>query len=221
MNVAARATATDACLSPGSGVGGAGGLAGFALLPTLLALFGTLVAAYAFLRVLPQKLADLPDSVWTTRVPHRVGRKTTVGEWVGHWVTDWVLVTRTIWHFVTTAVPRFIDVLKQVIEQVWHSEWVASTIWVLQTIYQTVSEYVPLFGWLGAIIGWIWQTVIKPVLTWVAQTIYTLKTWVENVVHWVVERVQDGWNYINTEQGSCYCKCRCPLQRHFFIFFRY
>ena len=36
-------------------------------------------------------------------------------------------------------------------------------------------------------------------LTWVAQIIYTLKTWVENVVHWVVERVQDGWNYITRQ----------------------
>ncbi len=152
-----------------------------------------MAAALSLLRSLQQGSSS---SSLTIRVPHLVQRKTTVGEWVSTPVKVWVLVMNTVWRAVVEAIPHFIDVLRQVVDQIFHSKWVTSTIWVLQTIYQNVWEQVPLLSWLGTIIGWLWQWVLKPILTWVAQTIQTLYTWVENVVRWVVERIQDGWDYI-------------------------
>ena len=57
-------------------------------------------------------------------------------------------------------------------------------------------DRVPLLGFLGRIISWIWKYVFKPVIQWVTQAVRTLRTWVETIVRWVVQRIQDGWNYI-------------------------
>ncbi len=126
-------------------------------------------------------------------------RKTTVGEWISRPVKTLVQVTRMVWRMITEAIPRFIDVMKQVVDRVFHSEWVTTFKQVAKTVYQSVLEKVPLLSWLGAIIGFIWKTVIKPFITWVTEAVRTLRTWFENVVRWVVQRIQDGWNYITRQ----------------------
>jgi hypothetical protein len=96
-------------------------------------------------------------------------------------------------------VPRFVQRVRQIVEYITRSEWAKSVIQVAQTVYKWVAEKVPLLNWLGWIIGFIWKNVLKPFITWVAKTIYTLKTWVEKIVRLVAEWVQDGWNYITRQ----------------------
>ncbi len=135
----------------------------------------------------------------TLRVPRLVPRVTTVGEWVTRPVRTLVQITRTIWRTITEAVPRFITRVRQVIDRIVHSEWVTAFKQVAKTFLEKVTEKVPLLGWLGKVIGFIWKTVVKPVVRWVTEAIRTLRTWVENVVRWIVEKIQDGWNYITRQ----------------------
>lgn len=143
-------------------------------------------------------LGDLSISPFgiTVPTPRRVSHTTTVGEWVTHLVRTLVQVARVIWKTIVEAVARFVQRVRQVIEYITHSEWVKNVIQVAQTVYKWVTEKVPLLGWLDKVIGFIWKNVLKPFITWVAKTIYTLKTWAEKIVRQVVERIQDGWNYI-------------------------
>ena len=129
-------------------------------------------------------------------MPHLVQRKTTVGEWVTRPIRTLVQITRIIWKTITEAVARFISVPRKVIDKIIHSEWVTTYIQVAQTIYKSVVEKFPLLGLFGKLLGFIWKTVIKPFIVWVAKAIRTLKTWIEYAVRWIVEKIQDGWNYI-------------------------
>lgn len=135
----------------------------------------------------------------TLRVPRLVPRVTTVGEWVTRPIRTLVQITRTIFRTIVEAIPRFITVTRQVIDRIVHSEWVTTFRQVAKTFWETVTEKVPLLGFLGKVIGFIWKTVVKPVIRWVTEAIRTLRTWVENVARWVVERIQDGWNYITRQ----------------------
>lgn len=142
------------------------------------------------------KVASLNPSGIAVPVPHLVQRKTTVGEWVSRPIRTLVQITRTILKTITEAVARFITRTRQVIDRIVHSEWVTTFRQVAKTFFETVIEKVPLLGWLGKVIGFIWKTFVKPVIRWITEAIRTLRTWVENVVRWIVEKIQDGWNYI-------------------------
>ncbi len=146
-------------------------------------------------------LGDLSFSPFGVTVPvrHRVLRTTTVGEWVMRPIRTMVSVMRTIWRTVTEAVARFISVPRKIIDQIIHSEWVTTFKQVAKTFWEKVTEKAPLLGWLGKVIGFIWKTVVKPVIRWITEAVRTLRTWVENVVRWVVEKIQDGWNYITRQ----------------------
>jgi GH24 family phage-related lysozyme (muramidase) len=146
-------------------------------------------------------LGDLSVSPFgvTVPVPRRVQRKTTVGEWVTRPIRTFVQVTRTVWKTITEAVPRFIMRTRQVIDRIVRSEWVTTFKQVAKTFWEKVTEKVPLLGWLGKVIGFIWKTVIKPVIRWVTEAIRTLRTWVENIIRWVTQKIQDGWNYITRQ----------------------
>ena len=146
-------------------------------------------------------LGDLSFSPFGVTVPvrHRVPRKTTVGEWVMRPIRTMVSVMRTIWRTVTEAVARFISVPRKIIDRIVHSEWVTTFKQVAKTFWEKVTEKVHLLGWLGKVIGFIWKTVVKPVIRWITEAIRTLRTWVESVVRWIVEKIQDGWNYITKQ----------------------
>ncbi len=103
------------------------------------------------------------------------------------------LVTRTILKTIVETIPRIITVTRQVAEQIARSEWVTSTRQVAKTFYETVSEKVPLLGFLGRVIGFIWKTIVKPIIRWITETVRTLRTWVEKVLRWVTEKIQNGW----------------------------
>lgn len=143
--------------------------------------------------------ASLSASGISVPVPHVVQRKTTVGEWVTRPVRTLVQVTRTVWRTIVEAVPRFITVTKKVIDKIVHSEWVTTYVKQAQTIYKSVVEKVPLLGWFGQFLGFIWKTFIKPFIIWVTKAIRTLRTWIEYAVRWVVEKIQNGWNYITRQ----------------------
>ncbi|MEW6206645.1 MAG: hypothetical protein AB1516_15130 [Pseudomonadota bacterium] len=135
----------------------------------------------------------------TVPTPRRVPHKTTVGEWAMRPIRTMVSVMRTIWRTVTEAVARFVNRVRQVIDKIVHSEWVTTFKQVAKTFWENVTEKVPLLGWLGKVIGFIWKTVVKPVIRWITEVVRTLRTWIENVVRWIVEKIQDGWNYITRQ----------------------
>lgn len=143
-------------------------------------------------------LGDLSFSPFGVTVPirRRVPHKTTVGEWVMRPIRTMVSVMRTVWKTVTEAVARFVNRVRQVIDRIVHSEWVTTFKQVAKTFWEKATEKAPLLGWLGKVIGFIWKTVVKPVIRWITEAIRTLRTWIENVVRWIVEKIQDGWNYI-------------------------
>jgi hypothetical protein len=128
-----------------------------------------------------------------------VPRKTTVGEWVMRPIRAMVSVMRTIWRTVTEAVARFITVARKVIDKIVHSEWVTTFKQVAKTFWETVTEKVPLLGLFGKFLGFIWKTVVKPIIRWITEAVRTLRTWIENVIRWIVEKIQDGWNYITKQ----------------------
>jgi hypothetical protein len=96
-------------------------------------------------------------------------------------------------------VPRFITRARQVVEQIVHSEWVTAFKQVAKTFWEKVTEKVPLLGLFGKFLGFIWKTIFKPVIRWVTEAIRTLRTWVETIVRTIVEKIQDGWNYITRQ----------------------
>ncbi len=131
--------------------------------------------------------------------PRTVFKKTTVGEWVTRPVRTLVQITRTIWRTITEAVPRFINRVRQVIDRIFHSEWVTTFKQVAKTFWEKVTEKVPLLGLFGKFLGFIWKTIFKPVIRWVTEAIRTLRTRVETIVRTIVEKIQDGWNYITKQ----------------------
>lgn len=145
------------------------------------------------------KNATLAPSGIYVSSPHTVYKKTTVGEWVTRPVRTLVQVTRTIWRTITEAVPRFINRVRQVIDRVVHSEWITTFKQVSKTLWEKVTEKVPLLGLFGKFLGFIWKTIFKPVIRWVTEAIRTLRTWVETIVKTIVEKIQDGWNYITKQ----------------------
>jgi len=150
------------------------------ILPAGMTIASALSLLSSFLKNLDSAsvtLGDLSFSPFgvTVPIPHRVSHKTTVGEWIMRPIRTMVSVMRTIWRTVTEAVARFM------------------------TFWENVTEKVPLLGWLGKVIGFIWKTVVKPVIRWITEAVRTLRTWVENVIRWIVEKIQDGWNYITRQ----------------------
>jgi ribosomal protein L31E len=145
------------------------------------------------------KVASLTPSGLAVPVPKVVQRKTTVGEWVSRPVRTLVQITRTIWRTITEAVPRFVSRIRQIIDRIVHSEWVTTFKQVAKTFWEKVTEKVPLLGLFGKFLGFIWKTFIKPVVRWVTEAIRTLRTWVETIVRTIVEKIQDGWNYITRQ----------------------
>ena len=187
------------CGTPSASTASASGKTNFPwwLLPAGMSLASGLSLLNSFLKQSGSgKVASLAPSGIVVPVPKIVQRKTTIGEWVTRPVRTLVQVTRTIFRTIVEAIPRFITVTRQVIDRIVHSEWVITFRQVAKTFWETVTEKVPLLGFLGKVIGFIWKTFVKPVVRWVTEAIRTLRTWVENVVRWVVERIQDGWNYI-------------------------
>jgi hypothetical protein len=187
------------CGTPSASTASASGKTNFPwwLLPAGMSLASGLSLLNSFLKQSGSgKVASLAPSGIVVPVPKIVQRKTTIGEWVTRPVRTLVRVTRTIFRTIVEAIPRFITVTRQVIDRIVHSEWVITFRQVAKTFWETVTEKVPLLGFLGKVIGFIWKTFVKPVVRWVTEAIRTLRTWVENVVRWVVERIQDGWNYI-------------------------
>ncbi len=92
--------------------------------------------------------------------------------------------------------PRLVEIRTKVVETIVHSEVVTKTVQVAQTVWNWVTEKVPLLGWLGNAIGWVLNTVLKPVTTWVTKVVTSVVTWVEEKVTWVTNTVQDGWDII-------------------------
>lgn len=145
------------------------------------------------------KVASLaPPGIFVPK-PRVVYKTTTVGAWVTRPIRTLVQVTRTIFRTIVEAIPRFVMVTRQVIDRIVRSEWITTFKQVAKTFWETATEKVPLLGFLGKVIGFIWKTFVKPVIRWVTEAVRTLRTWVENVVRWVVERIQDGWNYITRQ----------------------
>lgn len=201
-SVVSLPTSSSACVAPPSSTAStSGGETGFPwwIIPAGLSVASALSLLNSFLKQSGGKVASLTSSGFFIPVSKVVWRTTTVGEWVTRPIRTFVLVTHTIWKTIVEAVPRFVQRVRQVIEYITHSEWVKSVVQVAQTVYKWVAEKVPLLNWIGWIIGFIWKNVLKPFITWVAKTIYTLKTWVEKLVRQVVEWVQDGWNYITKQ----------------------
>ena len=170
------------------------------LVPAGMSLASGLALLHSFLKQSGSgQVVSLRPSSVTVSVPKIVQRRTTVGEWVTRPVRTLVQITRTIFRTIVEAIPRFITITRQVIDRIVHSEWVTTFRQVAKTFWETVTEKVPLLGRLGKVIGFIWKTVVKPVVCWVTEAMRTLRTWVENVVRWVVERIQDGWNYLTRQ----------------------
>jgi hypothetical protein len=145
------------------------------------------------------KTADLAPSGIYVPSPRTVLKKITVGEWVTRPLRTLVQITRTIFRTVVEAVPRFITRVRQVVDRIVHSEWVTTFKQVAKTFWETVTEKVPLLGLFGKFLGFIWKTFVKPVIRWVTEAVRTLRTWVETIVRTVVEKIQDGWNYITKQ----------------------
>ena len=201
-SVVSLPTSISACVAPPSSTANtSGGESGFPwwIIPAGLSVASALSLLNSFLKQSGGKVASLTSSGFSIPVSKVVWRTTTIGEWVTRPIRTLVQITRTIWKTIVEAVPRFVQRIRQVIEYITHSEWVKSVVQVAQTVYKWVTEKVPLLNWIGWIIGFIWKNVLKPFITWVAKTIYTLKTWVEKLVRQVVEWVQDGWNYITKQ----------------------
>ncbi len=156
----------------------------------------TLTAAYNLLRKnwKPSFAAFLPPV--RIRVPKFIEYFTTVPEWIDEKVKYVVKVIRWVWETIKTLVRNFITRVRRIIDWVRHSKWVITSRRVLKTFWERVTKRVPLFGWLGRIIGWFWKTVVEPVRRWVTKAIRKLRTWVEKVVRYVRERIQDGWETI-------------------------
>ena len=174
------------------------------LLPAGMTVAAALSLLSSFLKNLDTASLTLGDiSVnpfgFTVPIPHRVQRTTTIGEWVMRPIRTLVQIPRTIWKTITETVARFISVPRKVIDKIVHSEWVTTFRQAAKTFFETVTEKVPLLGWLGKVLGFIWKTFVKPVIRWITEAIRTLRTWVENVIRWVVEKIQDGWNYITRQ----------------------
>jgi len=145
------------------------------------------------------KVASLAPSGVAVPAPKVIWNKTTVGEWVTRPIRTIIQITRTIFRTIVEAVPRFITVTRQVIDRIVHSEWVTTFRQVAKTFWEKVTEKVPLLGLFGKFLGFIWKTFIRPVVRWVTEAIRTLRTWVETIVRTVVEKIQDGWNYITKQ----------------------
>jgi len=145
------------------------------------------------------KTAALAPSGMYVPSPRTVFKKTTVGEWVTRPVRALVQITRTIWRTITEAVPRFVTRTRQIIDRIVHSEWVTTFKQVAKTFWEKVTEKAPLLGLFGKFLGFIWKTIFKPVIRWVTEAIRTLRTWVETIVRTIVEKIQDGWNYITRQ----------------------
>lgn len=144
----------------------------------------------------PGSTVTSSSSGFTIKVPRTVEKKVTLWEWVTKPIRVLVQIARIVWRTIVEAIPRFINVTRRIVDYIRHSEWVTTYIRVAKTVYQWVLDRVPLLGFLGRIISWIWKYILKPVIQWVTQAVRTLRTWVETVVRWVVQRIQDGWNYI-------------------------
>lgn len=167
------------------------------LLPAGFTLASALTLLNSFLKESSGgKVASLMPSGLVVSTPKVVYRKTTVGEWVTRPTRTLVLVTRTIWKTITEAVPRFINRVRQVIDRIVYSEWVTTFRQVAKTFWENVTEKVPLLGLFGKFLGFIWRTILKPVIRMVTEAIRTLQTIVKNVIRTIVEKVQDGWSYI-------------------------
>lgn len=95
--------------------------------------------------------------------------------------------------------PRFINRVRQVIDRIVRSKWVTTFKQVAKTFWEKATEKVPLLGLFGKFLGFIWKTIFKPVIRWVTEAIRTLRTWVETIVRTIVEKIQDGWNYITKQ----------------------
>ena len=129
-------------------------------------------------------------------MPKFIEYYTTVPEWIDEKVKYMAKVVRWIWETIKTLVRNFVTQVRKMVDWVRHSKWVRTTRQVLKTSWESVKKRVPLLGWLGSVIGWIWKTVVEPVRRWVTETVRKLRTWMEKVVRYVRERVQDGWKTI-------------------------
>jgi len=201
-SVAALPSPTLLCGTPPSSTASTSGDSNlpFWLLPAGLSVVTALSLLNSFLKQ-PSggKVASLTPSGLAIPVPKVVQRKTTVGEWVSRPVRTLVQITRTIWRTITEAVPRFVTRTRQIIDRIVHSEWVTTFKQVAKTFWEKVTEKVPLLGLFGKFLGFIWKTFIKPVVRWVTEAIRTLRTWVETIVRTIIEKIQDGWNYITRQ----------------------
>ena len=201
-SVAALPSPTLLCGTPPSSTASASSDSNFPfwLLPAGLSVVTALSLLNSFLKQSSGgKVASLTPSGVAVPVPKVVQRKTTVGEWVSRPVRTLVQITRTIWRTITEAVPRFVSRIRQIIDRIVHSEWVTTFKQVAKTFWEKVTEKVPLLGLFGKFLGFIWKTFIKPVVRWVTEAIRTLRTWVETIVRTIVEKIQDGWNYITRQ----------------------
>lgn len=201
-SVVALPSSLPACGTPPSSTTSTSGDSSFPLwlIPAGLTVASALSLLNSFLKKSGGgKLASLTPSGVAVPVPRLVQQKTTVGEWVTRPVRTMVFVTRTIFRTVVEAVARFITRTRQVIDRIVRSEWVTTFRQVAKTFYEKVTERAPLLGSLGKFLGFIWKTFIKPVIRIITEAVRTLQTIVKNVIRWVVERIQDGWNYITRQ----------------------